>query len=370
MSSSIQVLEQGLLYENSIPHLRSRHGYFPGVVRLPSRDLLALFVVAEAFEAANATICASRSRDDGRTWHFEGPIYRKPDSLLTSDSVKPLVLPGGNLLGLGYRFHRPGPDEALANPDTNGLRDGDNVVTHSSDEGHTWTAPQVIPTQRPETIEVSGPAIQLSSAEILAVGSLFPLWDGTRPSGNVGVLLRSADQGQTWDDSTLFFATGSNIAPSEPRICEMQPGHVVALVWACDEDLGKSLTNHVTVSHDGGRTWSSPMDTGIPAQASNLMYLGQDLLLTVHCHREFGEVGVFVRLVDFQKDRWEVLAEKNVWSETTRHPIRGYADMGTGLKFGQASLLPMGEDQFRVTHWAIGRDGQGRILTHRIQLHR
>lgn len=370
MSRFIEILEQGVLYDNPIPHLRSRHGYFPGLVRLPSGDLLALFVVAEAFEAANATMCVSRSRDGGKSWKFEGPIYRKPEPPLTSDSIKPLVLQGGDLLGLGYRFHRPGRDGTLVNSETNGLRSGDNIATYSSDDGHTWTLPRVIPTQRPEVIEVSGPAIQLESGVILAVGSLFPLWDGTRPSGNVGVLLRSEDQGRTWDDSTLFFETGSDIMPAEPRICEMQPGRVVALVWAFDEDLGKSLTNHVTVSHDGGRSWSSPTDTGIQAQAANLLYLGQDLLLTAHCHREYGEVGVFVRLVDFAGDRWKVLSEKNVWADTTLQPIGGYSDMGTGMKFGQASLLPMDNEQFRVTHWAIGRDGQGRILTHRIRLHR
>ncbi len=110
----------------------------------------------------------------------------------------------------------------------------------------------MISTRRPETIEVSGPTIQLKNDKILGVGSLFPLWDRTRPSGNVGVLLCTEDQGQTWDDSALFCETRSNITPAEPRICECSPARIAALVWAFDEDLQKSLTNHVTVSHDGG----------------------------------------------------------------------------------------------------------------------
>ncbi len=92
-----------------------------------------------------------------------------------------------------------------------------------------------------------------------------------------------------------------------------------------------------------------PIDTGIPAQASNLFCWVEDLLLTVHCHREVGKVGVFVRLIDFQNACWTVLAEKTVWSETTLQPTQGYADMGMGLKFGQASLLPMTRRYFKLS---------------------
>ncbi len=78
MSDPIEILEHGVLYENPIPHLRSLHGYFPVATRLPTGDLLALFEAAEDFEAADATVFASRSGDKGKTWHFEGPIYEKP----------------------------------------------------------------------------------------------------------------------------------------------------------------------------------------------------------------------------------------------------------------------------------------------------
>jgi hypothetical protein len=61
----IDYLEGGVLYENLRPHVRSRHGYFPGLALLDSGELIALFVIAEAFEAADATTWAARSRDRG-----------------------------------------------------------------------------------------------------------------------------------------------------------------------------------------------------------------------------------------------------------------------------------------------------------------
>jgi hypothetical protein len=52
----IEYLEGGVLYENSRPQARSRHGYFPGLAPLSSGELIALFVIAEAFEAAGISV--------------------------------------------------------------------------------------------------------------------------------------------------------------------------------------------------------------------------------------------------------------------------------------------------------------------------
>jgi len=44
----IEYLEPHVVYENPRPHVHSRHGCFPGLVPLPSGELLALFVLAGA----------------------------------------------------------------------------------------------------------------------------------------------------------------------------------------------------------------------------------------------------------------------------------------------------------------------------------
>ena len=366
--STIEVIDHHVVYENPIPQIRSRHGYFPGAVKLPSGDLLALFALGEAMDAANMTTVASRSQDQGKTWHLEGPIHKKSSAnCFASDCLKPTVLSDGTLIATGYRFHRSDPDEPLANPETDGLRSGDNLVSFSRDEGHTWSTPQVIPRTRPELVEASGPCIELFSGTILVAGQLFPLWDGTHPSGYTGSLLRSDDKGKTWDDRTLFSADAlGTFSPSEPRLCEMQDGRVVILFWTTDHSAGKNLPNHVTVSHDGGRSWSNPIDTGIPAQASNLMYMGGDTLLTIHCHRE-GETGLYVRIVDFTNDRWRTVEEDNIWDKASSSRIATYAEMAKRMKFGQASLLSLDNGDILATHWGV-EDGQGRILTHRLRV--
>lgn len=366
--AKIEVLDHHVVYDNPEPQLRARHAYFPGVVKVPSGDLVALFALGEALNATNVTTVVSRSKDDGKTWQLEGPFHDKPPGHeFDSDYLKPNLLNDGTLIATGYRFHRSHPDERLANPDADGIRDGENLVTFSKDDGQSWTEPRVIPRSRPELVETSGPSVQLHDGTILSAGMLFPLWDGSHPSGSGSVLLRSRDRGETWDDETFFYRhPEGTFTAAEPRLCEMQPGRVVCLFWTMDHTSGRNLPNHIVVSHDGGETWGDAIDTGIPAQASNLTYLGGDKLLSIHCHRE-GETGLIVRVVDFAGDQWKTIEELDVWSNAPSREVARFKDMAVNLKFGQASLLPLGDGEYLATHWCV-EEGQGKILTHRLRI--
>jgi sialidase-1 len=358
-----------VIYDNPIPHVRSRHGYFPNVVTLPSGEMVAAFVLGEAFEAANCTTWITRSSDRGNSWTLQGPIYDK-DRLgkLTSDCLKIIQLSDGSMIAAGYRYARPHPDQPIVVSETGGLLGGDNIVARSIDGGLSWAEPAIIPRTWPELIELSGPCIQASNSDVLGIGALLTMPDGTNPSGQAGVLLRSRDMGSTWDDTTRFFQS-DRIVPYESRIVEMQPGRFAIIIWAYDSVDQKSLTNLITVSHDGGHTWSDPIDTGIWAQASSLSYLGGDRLLTIHSHRG-ADPGLWVRLVDFANDRWTVLAECLVYGKHHGRQTRDgqeAAEMFRSLRFGQPSLVDMGGGEWLAVHWCV-EEGQGKILGHRIRV--
>ena len=142
----IEYVDHHIIYENPKPHVRSRHAYFPGVVQLPSGELLALFVIGEAFESADQTTYVSRSKDLGRSWELQGPVYDKSlDPFPTSDYLKPQVLRDGTVIALGYRFHRHDPESPIGIPETDGILPGDDIVCFSFDSGVTWTSPRIIP---------------------------------------------------------------------------------------------------------------------------------------------------------------------------------------------------------------------------------
>jgi sialidase-1 len=369
--AEIRYLEGHILYENPKPHVRSRHGYFPGLVNLPSGDLLATLMIAEAFEAADGTTYVARSNDNGRTWALQGPLHeRAATAAPMSDCMKATVLADGSLIAMGYRFVRDDPEQSISIAETGGILPGDDIISFSRDEGRTWSVPETIPRNRPELYELSGPAVALRSGDIVAAGALYRMPDGSNPSGQIGVLPRSRDHGRTWDDGAVFFrGPAGNLSPFEPRLCEMQDGRLVALVWAYDQAADRHHANHVTVSHDDGKTWSDPLDTGVIGQASNLTWFGGDRLLTIHAHRG-DEIGIFVRVVDFSNDKWRVVTECAIYgagSDSQTKVGQSAAQMFKSLRFGQPSLLRLGESEFLAAHWCV-EEGQGKIRLHRLSV--
>ncbi len=104
-------------------------------------------------------------------------------------------------------------------------------------------------------------------------------------------------------------------------------------------------------------------------QASNLIWLGGEYLASIHSHRSSAP-GLYVRLIDFSKNRWKPIEEKVIWGPTAGYKASdgaSMAEMFAALKFGQPSLLHLTGDEFLAAHWSI-ESGQGRIRVHRLRL--
>jgi sialidase-1 len=369
--SIIEKIGEHTIYENPLPQLRSRCAKFPGLVQLPSGELIALFELGEAFESVDSRTVVSRSSDSGKSWQLQGELYDMAELGLdhpVSECLKPTLLKDGTLIAMGYRFHRRDVNLPIGNPKTGGILSGDNTISFSMDEGKSWSVPKAIEHSYPETIETSGPCVQLSSGDIIATGAPLNMWDGSNPTGQEGILFRSRDKGKSWDCGGRFFTTDDNRMTSwESRVCEMQPGRLVAIVWVFDLKANKHLPNHIVVSHDYGYAWSEPIDVGHMGQASNLMWLGGEQLLSIHAHRA-GEVGLYVRVVDFKNDRWKMVEEQVIWGKAgSQDTSKGIVEQFASLKFGQPSLLNLDNGEILATHWCV-EDCQSKIKTHRLKL--
>lgn len=368
----IEKIGEFTIYESPKSQQPPLHARFPGVVQLPSGQLMAMFQLSEVIDETIAHMYISRSSDLGQTWQFEGEMYDTEKAGVDfqfDESFKPLILADGRLMAFGYRYNRPDLDVPIVNPETGGFLWGPNIVSFSKDDGKTWTLPETVDCGITEGIETSGPAIKTQLGDIIAIGPPFPMWDGTNPTGHQGIVIRSKDNGKSWDGSARYYVDKINgTVPFESRISQMQDGRLVAIVWAYNMQENKNYDNHVTVSHDNGYTWSDPIDAGHTAQASNLMPIKDNLLLTIHSHRAGENIGLYVRIIDFTDDVWNMLEEKVIWGEVkAQSDPKSVADQMAGLQFGQPSLLELDNGEILAYHWAK-IDGQANIIAHRLKL--
>lgn len=94
----------------------SRQALFPGIIQLPDGELLALFSIGQAFDAADMRSFVSRSRDEGRTWSAPVRLNAQEFAPPEQESFKPLRLDDGTLLATGYVFQRPDPLQPIVDP--------------------------------------------------------------------------------------------------------------------------------------------------------------------------------------------------------------------------------------------------------------
>ena len=338
------------IYQNPDPLLVSRQAVFPGIIELPNGDLQAMFSIGQAFDSADTRAFVSKSPDHGQSWCAPVPLHQhdwKPNEL--SESFKPLLLADGTLLATGYGFVRPDALTPIVDPKTFEMLELRNLVSTSHDNGQTWEKPRVVDILG-VPLELSGPCIQLASGRIIGASAPFHLGS----NGHSGWIISSDDGGNSWDKLSEFFnAPNGEIAPWECRVCEMEPGQVAVLFWAYDTKNKRNLTNHITYSSDGGVTFKAALDTGVRAQASNLMWLGNNMILTIHAHRE-NPVGLWVRIVDVSDGGFQIAHEICLFSnDTMGSETTDIRRQFASLKFGQPSVMRLQNDQILAACWAF-----------------
>lgn len=337
-----------IIYQNPAPLLVSRQATFPGLVQLPDGELVAVFCIGQAFDAADTRAHVSRSSDLGRTW--SAPVRLNPAEYAPeeSESMKPLLLADGSLLATGYVFVRPTPLTPVVDEKTFELLKLKNKVAFSRDGGRSWSEPKVVDIEG-QPLEMSGPCIQLKSGRIIGATAPFHL----RKEGHAGWIVASDDGGQSWRKLSEFYRSAQgNVSSWECRLCEYAPNKVAVIFWAYDNAAGANLNNHLALSDDGGESFTV-IDTGVRGQASNLLPLGGNKLLTIHAHRE-APVGLMVRRVDIGGGRFAVEEELDLFADASMGSNSADIRKQFGsLKFGQPSLLALQSGEVLAVCWSF-----------------
>ncbi len=345
----------GLVYRNPIPHVFSKHAYFPWVIQLKNGELLCSLVIGEAFEAANLDTFSVRSKDQGDTWSNPLQILTDKSEGLSSNIIRLTSLPSGEIVGIVARCRRDDhPEEGLANPENIGFVPTDISLVRSTDFGHTWAETETLnPPLIGPSFEACGPIVILKDGRWLWPTSTWRGWDGFCPNGMKMVAWVSHDQGKTWPEFLdVMDGSAKQIIYWESKIVELTDGTLAAVAWAYDEGNGKDLANHYTLSHDGGKTWLTPMSTDIYGQTMALEKLPDGRLLSVY--RRMDQPGLWANISHLENENWINEKEFPLWgvkekslSNKSDNMVQDFNE----LKFGAPCITILPDESIFIAFW-------------------
>lgn len=353
------VIGSGLIYRNSRPHVLSRQAYFPSVVIMDNGEMLASMAIGEAFEAVNLTTYIVRSKDLGKTWSDPLPLITKKATKLTSDFARIAALPNGRIVANVVLSHRElHPDEGLANPENIGMVPTDLLLVRSNDYGNTWEVPELIaPPLTGPSFEQCCPLIPLRDGRWLWPTSTWRGWDGYCPNGMKMVALVSHNNGKTWPEfMDVMDRSADKVIYWESKIIELTNGLLVAVAWTYDETKGKDLTNHYSISRDGGKTWLIPSSTNIQGETMAITELQDGRLLNVY--RRMDKPGLWATISHLENDVWINGNDYPLWGAQDMNLVKKSDNMVQDfneLKFGAPCITILPDKSVYIAFWCYER---------------
>lgn len=352
----IEIVDQGHVYRNPKPYLRSIHAWHPSIVRLDNGELLASFDLGQAVEALDYRTWMSHSTDEGRTWS-------QPTRILNDDPARKRTVTqsirfgrtrDGEVTGFGTWHFRDRAEEGLVNRENLGYTDMELFLLRSKDGGRTFSPPSHIePPLVGPGFELCHSIIELSDGRWLAPTSTWRNWDGDEPNGMQCIALVSHDRGQTWPEYLkIADRTSEKVICWEVSLVELPGGKLVAICWAFNERTGRSEPNVYSYSDDGVH-FTPPAHCGIVGQTAKLRTLSDGRVLCLY--RRENPPGLWAQLVSIENGRWVNHDEALVWQGTSAGMLgRGSnSDELSSLKFGYPSQVQLPNGDVLAVFWCV-----------------
>ena len=239
-----------------------RHNHQPAITWCDNGDLLAIWFSCENERGREMVVLSSRLRKGSTKWDAPTLFFKVPDRNMTGCSL--MHLPDGRLM------HMNGVAAAAS------WKYLAMVVRFSSDNGYTWTTPQIAAPEHIDRHQVIAGPILTSDGRIVQCCDAGP-W------GHDGTAVHiSSDMGKTWTDpwdgaplpEFADGAIGTTIAGIHAGIVELNDGSLMAMGRGNSiKDAEGNLRMPISVSKDGGKTWAYRASEFPPIDGSQRLVL-------------------------------------------------------------------------------------------------
>lgn len=270
-----QVEDGGIIFDATHQPPENQIAFFTSLCVLQSGTILCSFQNGPGKHAPTSRIGCCRSQDQGRTWtsipvRVPTVLDGIPGSLGCGEMIE--VRPG-RLLMLATWFDRSDPNRPLFDPVTEGILKSRQLMAVSTDDGETWSDWSQLPTGDLKGCALTGSAILWSNGQLAIPFESFKEFDDPNPGRHAAWFIVSHDGGRTFTSPRLVAQHPQHeMYYWDQRLCSgARDGEFHAAFW----------THHLVRQHDLNVHWRTGtwhgdtlslgplIDTGIPGQIAS-----------------------------------------------------------------------------------------------------
>ncbi len=361
MSKTIQIVHEGPIFRNPMPGYEAKNAYYANMAVISDDEIVCVNTIGQALYALDRRLTLSRSLDGGRTWNEEGLIWdtAKDDRNYAYTLGWITRLRDGSMVMATFRHERIEKDKIRHNPETGGLPPEQYVLMHSTDNGRTWTRPQLInypPPGQPAGLDLCSPIVELADGRWLLPCNVWKAWDDPTPLHMKYHYLFSSDRGKTWGDRVNPpSASEKDKMYSHGRFMRMKDNRLCALQWAQAIGGQQSFDLHIEFGDPTGKTWTNPRPTGLPGESSWIEDCGDGCLIAIYTCRSSKRPGIYAAISEDDGKTWNMDNQLRLFDATGReffgldHPPT-YPASHDNVAYGMpcAKRLPCGDI---MAHW-------------------
>lgn len=252
----------------------------------------------------------SISDDGGKTWTEP----KAPFGTLKIDGgegrargFQLLSLGGNKVFGVMSLVEEIGEELPYFNEKTEAIKNTQLYTFFSEDGGETFSEPRRIEMKskyRGLSCVLTSPPLLLKDGRVMVNFEVYKTYLDEGPFSHHAACIFSEDGGKTWGEEVTISEAG-DIYPWDHRAGELEEGHLVDYIWTFDRRINDYLNIHMTESFDGGYTWSSLLDVGLPGQAGNPVQLSDGRVALPY----FDRTGVPTLKLAFSSDGGKTFGE-------------------------------------------------------------
>ena len=364
-SKAFEIVDEGVVARRD-PRAPWPVAVGPRACVLGDGSLLCGYSVQTAVGSNDFAVTLSRSSDGGRSWQNAGSVW---PHLEATQSIAANVSrsPDGELFLYGIAIPIDEPGESFWSDATRGIKQNELVWARSSDDGRTWTDPQVIPRDMPGSVEAPGPLCVTRAGRWFGCYAPYPTFDPMPQLDRQQIVaVSSADRGGQWTCQSALRFDEADSTGAEAWVVELSDGRLAAACWHMSggtegASANVDYPNKFALSSDGGLTWGPTTSTGTMGQSPGLAPLADGRLLMAYNQRRQEPAGVRLALATPTPTDFGLQADELVWqaSRATRSDSAGDHSEWTDFAFGEPAPLPLPDGSVLVVFWCVQPDGRG-----------